>query len=51
MLLLLEAMNFLIYTQILIENITPSRVTIPAASVNCGTKHIKMYENVASHSL
>jgi len=51
--LLLETMNFLIYmyTQNLIENITLSRFIIPVASVNLGTKHIKRYETVASHSL
>jgi len=49
--MLLEAMNFVIYTQILIENITLSRAFIPVASVNGGTEHIKRYENVLLNSL
>jgi len=43
--------DLFIYTQNLIGNITLTRVIIPVASVNCGTKHIKRYENVSSHSL
>jgi len=44
MVLLLEAMNFFIYAQNLIGNITLARVIIPVASVNWGTKHIKGME-------
>jgi len=46
MLLLLETMNFYIYTQSLIGNITLSIVIITVAAVNWGTKHSKRYENV-----
>jgi len=38
MLLLLEAMNFFIYEQNHIRNITLSRVILSVASVNWGTK-------------
>src|SRR6218665_2955221 len=34
-----------LYTQNLIGNIALSRVIIPVASVNLGTKHIKRYEH------
>jgi len=51
MLLLLETINFIIYTQNLIGNITLSIFIIPVTAVNWVTKHSKRYENVASHSL
>jgi len=51
MLSLLETMNFFIYTQNLIANITLWIVIISIAALNWGTKHSKRYDNVASHSL
>jgi len=46
MLLLLETLNFYIYTQNLFGNITLSIVIIPVAALNWGTKHSKSYEDV-----